>query len=449
MVGVGNFAIFMSRRKLIYLINHSLAFCVIFFISSCNKDKVPLSNYLEQITFETIPGSTYHDQNATWWGYNQQKIVRFEDKVFMAVIENENLVNGYPNANNPSTAYIYCRTNQGNWVKGAGIPTSRPVNLLIDSHGLLHVIVFEPTEINPSENGSLGRLKHYWFPNSSAGNINYHLNEIIKDHNQGEPESVNIRIGAAIGADNSLYVSFGINQDVKIYSKQENAASWSEEFAGQNLGNSYYYPFVATTSNGPCILAIQDDYVGPGLPAIYHKNKLFNRLNGSWSHQTLIDLSTHPLASTRNRLADNCELFVTSDDRVLGIYQRYLDPIVEWKASYTQIELDQGGNVISTPLNLESDEINRVRIIEHQGQIYYLCIKYDKLYIKKGIDGPLTCIKTPAFTSGNYIYLSNRMNSANINSNYIDILLLNGNAADYPNATNYYVRIAKSELLKL
>jgi hypothetical protein len=172
-------------------------------------------------------------------------------------------------------------------------------------------------------------------------------------------------------------------------------------------------------------------------------------LNGSWSHQTLIDLSTHPLASTRNRLADNCELFVTSDDRVLGIYQRYLDPIVEWKASYTQIELNQGGNVISTPLNLESDEINRVRIIEHQGQIYYLCIKYDKLYIKKGINGPLTCIKTPAFTSGNYIYLSNRMNSANINSNYIDILLLNGNAADYPNATNYYVRIAKSELLKL
>ena len=88
MVGVGNLAIFMSRRKLIYLINHSLAFCVIFFISSCNKDKVPLSNYLEQITFEAIPGSTYHDQNATWWGYNQQKIVRFEDKVFMAVIEN-------------------------------------------------------------------------------------------------------------------------------------------------------------------------------------------------------------------------------------------------------------------------------------------------------------------------------------------------------------------------
>ena len=153
-----------------------------------------------------------------------------------------------------------------------------------------------------------------------------------------------------------------------------------------------------------------------------------------------------PLAAIRNRLADNCELFVTSDNRVLGIYQSYLDPNTDWKANYTQIELDQGGNILSTPLNLESDEINRVRIIEYQGQIYYLCIKYDKLYIKKGIDGALTYIKTPPFTSGNYMYLSNRMNSANLHSNYIDILLLNGNMADYPNATNYYERISTSQL---
>lgn len=439
----------MNERKYFCPINLSLAFCLGFFFVSCNKDKVPPNTSLGAITFEAIPGSTFHDQNATWWGYNQQKIVRFVDKVFMAVIENDNLANGYPNASNPSMAFIYFKTDEGNWVKGAGLPTSRPVNLLMDSHGTLHAMVFEPTEVNPSENGSLGKLKHYWFPYATQGDIETHLNEIIEDHNQGDPESVNIRIGSAIGSDNTMYVSFGINQDVKVYSKQENATSWVEEFAGQNLGNSYYYPFVATTSNGPCILAIQDDYVGPGLPAIYHKNKLFTRFNGSWMHQTLIDLSTHPLAATRNKLADNCELFVTSDNRVLGIYQSYLDPNTDWKANYTQIELDQGGNILSTPLNLESDEINRVRIIEYQGQIYYLCIKYDKLYIKKGIDGALTYIKTPPFTSGNYIYLSNRMNSANLNSNYIDILLLNGNMADYPNATNYYVRIPKSQLTNL
>ncbi|MFN4951666.1 MAG: hypothetical protein ACK5F0_08610 [Flavobacteriales bacterium] len=430
-------------------LNLLIAICFIIFSSSCRKDKVPHSASLEHILFELIPGSTYHDQNATWWGYNQQKIVRYEDKIFMAVINNDNLVNGYPNASNPSTAYIYCKTDQGNWVKGAGLPTSRPVNLLIDSQGILHVILFEPTEVDPMENGSLGRLKHYWFPHSSTGNIDTHLYEIIENHNQGEPESVNIRIGSTISSDNKMYVSFGINQDVKVYSKEENTSTWVEELAGQNLGNSYYYPFIATTSNGPCILAIQDDYVGPGLPAIYHKNKLFYRFNGSWINQTLLDLSTHPLAASRNRLADNCELFVTSDNRILGIYQSYLEPNIDWKATYTQIELAPSGNVISTPLNLESDEINRIRIIEHHGEIYYICIKYDKLFIKKGINGPLTLINTPSFTSGNYIYLSNRMNSANLNSNYIDILLLNGNVAEYPNAANYYVRIPTSQLAKL
>jgi hypothetical protein len=45
--------------------------------------------------------------------------------------------------------------------------------------------------------------------------------------------------------------------------------------------------------------------------------------------------------------------------------------------------------------------------------------------------------------------LSNASNGSSINSNYIDILLLNGNAQDYPNGTNHYVRINKCELEKL
>lgn len=412
---------------------------------SCKKKE---SNTID-VQFETIPGSQFHSPNGTWWGYNQQKIVRFNSRVFMAVIENDNLVNGFPNALNPSIAYIYTKTDQGSWLKGAGLPTSRPVNLLMDSEGILHVIVFEPTEVDPTENGSLGKLKHYWFPNAANGDIQTHLEEVVEDHSPGNPETVNIRIGAAIGANDMMYITFGINQDVKIYDKQVGDLTWNEELAGQNLGNSYYYPYLTSTSSGPCILAVQDDYVGPGLPAIYFKNKIFQKFNGSWSNQTLIDLSNHPLTLSRNRLVDNCELFTTSNNKVLAIYQTYLDPNIDWKASHTQIEIDQSGQITTTPLTLDSDEINRIRIIEYEGQIYYLCIRYDKLFIKKGIDGKLTEINTPPFVSGNYIYLSSPMNSANLNSNYIDILMLNGNSMDYPSGTNYYVRLSKCQLNKL
>jgi hypothetical protein len=219
--------------------------------------------------------------------------------------------------------------------------------------------------------------------------------------------------------------------------------------AGQNLGNSYYYPFVIGTPNGPCVLAVQDDYVGPGLPAIYYKNKFFHRFNGTWTNQTICDLSTHPLAATRSKLVDNCELFLSSSNKVIGIYQKLLDPSEEWKSSYFQLEVDASGQTTETPIPLDMDDINRIRLIEHQGILYYLCIKYNGLYIKKGIDGSLKEIKLPSFVSGNYMYLSNVSNGSSINSNYIDILLLNGNVQDYPNGTNHYVRINKCELEKL
>lgn len=414
-------------------------------LSACKKK----NNSNIHAYVEVIPGSTYHQDNGTWWGYNQQKIVRYQNRVFMAVVDNQNLDLGYPNASNPSMVYIYSKQSDALWIKGAGFPTSRPVNLLMDSEGCLHVFVFEPTENNPSENGSLGKLQHYWFPESNLGNIQSLQSETVINHIAGQPETVNIRIGASIAENNVMYISFGLNQDVKVYHKHIQENSWISEDAGTNLGNSYYYPFITTKYNEPVILAVQDDYVGPGLSAVYFKTKLFNKENGIWSNQTLNDLSSHPLAGTRNRLIDNCELFTRENHEVFGIYQTFLDPEVSWKSKYYQFHRNASNEIVTQEIPLEDDAINRIRALEYNGQIFYFCISYDHFYVKKGIDGPLREIDLPNFKSGNYMYLSNPSNGTNRQENFIDILLLNGNAADYPNATNYYVRIAKSELLKL
>jgi hypothetical protein len=219
--------------------------------------------------------------------------------------------------------------------------------------------------------------------------------------------------------------------------------------AGQNLGNSYYYPFVLGTAKGPCVLAVQDDYVGLGLPNIYFKNKFFHRFNGTWTNQTVCDLSNHPLVATRSRLVDNCELFLSSSNKVIGIYQKLLDPSEDWKSSYFQIEVDSIGQHTEVPIPLDMDDINRIRLIEYQGSFFYLCIKYNGLFIKKGLNGILKEIDLPSFSSGNYMYLSNVSSGSSLNSEFIDILLLNGYAQDYPNAINYYVRINKCELAKI
>ncbi len=143
---------------------------------------------------EQIPGSKNHGPNGTWWGYNQSKIVRYGSTVYMYVVENENIDNNpNPNATNPSKIAIYRKDGDGGWQKGARLNTSRPGNILIDSQGIVHLIVFEPTYTLSTENGSYGRLKHYWFPNCKTGDITSFQQEIIVDNDGvSQGETVNI-----------------------------------------------------------------------------------------------------------------------------------------------------------------------------------------------------------------------------------------------------------------
>jgi hypothetical protein len=197
------------------------------------------------LMYEKIPGSTHHSPNGTWWGYNQSKIVRRGDYVFMAVVENDNIDNGDPNADNPSHMAIYVKEGDGDWTKGASFPCSRPGNVVIGSDGILHAIVFEPT--SSQDNGSIGKLMHYSFPDASSGDINTYTTETVID-NDGSSETVNIRVGAAMSPDDTLAVAFGLNVGAnhteQLYYKQSSAGSWTNLTAGEHLGHDFYYPYV-------------------------------------------------------------------------------------------------------------------------------------------------------------------------------------------------------------
>src|SRR3990167_10709188 len=83
-----------------------------------------------EILSEKIPGSKFHSPDATWWGYNQNKIARFGNLVLMYVIEN------FDDSNKTlSNFVIYKKEGNTAWEKGAYFPTSRPGNILIDSSG--------------------------------------------------------------------------------------------------------------------------------------------------------------------------------------------------------------------------------------------------------------------------------------------------------------------------
>jgi len=254
---------------------------IIFFLIQLGGCEKNITTSSINLYYEQIPGSKNHSPNGTWWGYNQSKIVRSGSAVYMYVIDNQNIdSNPNPNASNPSKIVLYRKDGDNAWQKGSSFNTSRPGNILIDSEGNVHLIVFEPTYTLSSENGSYGKLKHYWFPNSKAGDItNFQQETIIDNDGVSQGETVNIRVGASIGNNDMIAVSFGLNETHQVYYKEKNGIKWFMDYAGMGLGSDYYYPYVVVTDFGVSILAIQDDYVGQNLPNLYQKSYYFEETN--------------------------------------------------------------------------------------------------------------------------------------------------------------------------
>lgn len=429
----------------------------IIFTSNVNGDyEVQIDNVttvdMPEINFfyEKIPGSTNHTPNGTWWGYNANKIIRYNNTVFTFVMENDNVSSGPPNASNPSQFSIYKKVESGAWEKGASFSASVPGNILISSDGVLHAFVFEPVQME-GDNGSYGQLKHYWFPNAQSGDIINYQEEIAVD--QGK---VNVRVGAAIGSDNTMAVGFGHYyegaQSEELYSKKSGEQLWQFHLAGINLEHDFYYPYILVGDTGYNMLAIQDDYVAMNEPNIYQMIQYFeyNEQAASWSNKLIADFRNHSVANERSSLLEHTEFYEDSQGRIHIIFRAYLDPQDEYKSTFFHVIKD-GSTWESYKLNF--DEMDRylewVRIIEDNGEIYYFCTAYDAYYIKKADSMLFALLTTSLDIKGVYPYLAAPKGGTDRSSSYIDILLLCGNSDYYPNASNYYIRIEKSELSKL
>jgi len=400
--------------------------------------------------YEKIPGSKNHSPDATWWGYNQSKIARHNDTVFMYVIHNDD---------NPATESdftIYKKEGDNSWVKGAKFPSSRPGNILVDSQGVLHAFVFEPIDI--LENDSLGILKHYWFPNASTGDITNYKEETVI-HDKGQTEMVNIRTGAAIGKDDTMAIGFGLTEgntynghSEHLYYKRPNESKWKHLIAGEELGHDFYYPFVLVSDIGFHLLAVQDDYVPSG-DNVYQIIEYFEYNENAWTHESLADLRNHPLSSERLALLEQSELFEDAGGTFHVIYKERLNPKKEWEVSELKhltkstdewetksLKFDIGGG---------NETIDWVRLVEIDNQLYYIATSNIDLYLGKVGNDNLTRMNMPNALAGPYLYVADTQGQTNANEKYVDILLLSGDMKAYPDATNYYVRIPKEEFSKI
>lgn len=403
---------------------------------------------------ETIPGSKFHSPDATWWGYNQSKIVRFNDKVFSYYIENDD------NSNKTLSKLVVMKKDGDNaWEKGAMFPTSRPGNLLIDSKGILHVFVFEPFDVKV--NDSIGKIIHYYFPNSATGDIVNYKQEIVVD-NDGKSETANIRVGAAVGDDDTMAVSFGLTkfnpayqkQSEHIYYKKPDEEKWNHTFT-DGLPHDYYYPFTLVSANSFYLLPVQDDYNGPGTagipyPNIYQKILFMEIKDGVWKSELVADLSNHELAKKRPRLLEQEDLYEDINGNIHIIYKEFLDEKNDYAATVHWHVTGKPGNWNSEKINLEKNGVNWVRLVEVDGNLYYLVVTYGELFISPIHNIKLTKINVPEDTKNNYPYVSTPKGGGT-KSDFVDVLLLGADQKLFlmGKTTNYYIRIPKSEFTNL
>lgn len=403
----------------------------------------PLPPILQpNILVEEIPGSTFHSPDGTWWGYNQSKIVRFQEHVFSYYIDNQDT-----DTKTASRFTLLKKRGNDAWQEGASFPTSRPGNILIDSIGTLHAFVFEPT--NAAKNDSWGKLVHYALPHASSGDITTFTKEIVIN-NTGQQETVNIRVGAAINEDGTMAIGFGLpfgvppysGQSEHLYTKKLPDTAWQHLIAGQNLGHDFYYPFVAAGKNEFHLLPVQDDFADDGNPAtydnIYQKINLFSFMNNTWKNISIVDLSHHPLHQKRPRLLEQEDLLLDKEQTLHILYKEFLDPQYTYKTTaHVHIHINQDGkqekNVISG-----QEDLNWIRLFALKGELYYFGSSFDSYYWKKVNEELWSKINIPSNAKGMYPYIAK-----GDDGKYLDILLLAADSKTYENGTNknYYVRI--------
>ena len=420
------------------------------------------SNKEPEVFYEKIKGSKFHSPDATWWGYNQSKIVRYKDQVFTYYIDNDD------DSNKTSSKLVVMKKDgDGSWEEGAKFPTSRPGNLLIDSKGVLHAFVFEPFDV--AANDSWGKIIHYWFPNSSNGDITNFKQEVVVD-NDGKSETANIRVGAAIGVDDTMAISFGLTkfnplykeQSEHIYYKKPSEEKWNHTFT-DGLPHDYFYPFTLVSKDSFYLLPVQDDYNGPGnsqtpYPNIYQKI-LFMEVkrslpaeagkDGAWKNDLIADLSNHPLAKTRPRLLEQEDLYEDADGNIHILYKEFLDERNDYAATVHWHVSGKLGNFKAEKINLEKTGVNWVRLVEVDGKLYYLVITFGEVFISPVENIKLTKIDVPDIKN-NYPYVST-LKGGSSESDFVDILLLEADQKYFQEGSqiNYYVKITKEKFRKL
>lgn len=397
-----------------------------------------MSKEFQYYVFSSIPASKHHtstESPGSWWGYNQSKIVRHKDTVFMLVQENDAW-------EEPLSTIYSKKDNEIKWKKGASVGAVRPGNICVDDRGFIHVIV--PQGRN-SQNVSLEYF--YLLDPENIQKYDGHNSVVKKD--SFSSSLTNIRIGCGMRHDGLMAVAFGqttrkdYGKTMNIYYKSRDGHWSSRRVVGEELESDFYYPYVCMKGDGARIISVQDDDDPDSDKNIYQKLLWSKDRSGNMSSFLFHDLSGHWLAQARNRMLLADDLMIADDGYTHRIFKEYtvlVDPTTP--VHYYHQDTKDGPKARS--LDFSAKKIQFIRLFRFENEIFMLATSYNRAYILDYDANIIQEIKLPTNMLGIWPYIAESRGGTSQDKKYVDILLLAAGKRTYEIATNCYVRLYKN-----
>lgn len=344
---------------------------LVFHFSACDGDQESSSNTISEgwrlLSETTIGDRETVLENGTWWGENTTKVISSGESLFTYNMTGEG-------GEDPFILYLYqYDRNLETWSEGQSFPVSRPLNLLVDSAGLIHVIGYSPV----GSDVFTGRVFHVKF--KAAGDVSgsYDFEYLTPDPSGSTDADVmaSIFLGAAIDDKDTILVAYSNSPALQAAGSHRLGArlfqngSWSYETIVSNSPSRLTYPIPFVSEAYFHVVAIEDDYdedlAGTGYSYRYGLVRHYQRPiadPSGWQETTLLDfngaLTDLEISGKELRIQDLLVL-----DGVVHVLVGYREEASNFESSkvfhYTKSE---------TNTSWESEEISSGN---HQKGIFY------------------------------------------------------------------------------
>jgi hypothetical protein len=402
--------------------------------------------------------SQYHQPASTWWGHNMSKLVRDGSFVYIGIVENDSRLQADASPRANASFNLYGKEDGGSFSLLATVPASRPGNVLLDSRGGLHLIVFEATD--PATNDSAGRLVHYEFSAARSGDFRNPVATNITDERVPSDQSPNIRVGAAIADNDDMAVAFGVpsfratgDRAQFAYVFDSETRIWTERSV-QPVDHEFYYPYVAFDASGAALaLSVMDDYnlVGDDVINTYYRIDLFRFRDDSVDEKVLVDYTSHPLAQNyvRPQLVEQSDLFVDVSGTIHAIYKEKLDPASD--SIFSDLVYCAGGFDVLECRSMPSwvnANANWARLFEINNELYAFLSSWDSHFVTKLGSGRVVKLDVTTET-GVYPYVDAARGGTDRDADAVDVYLVSGSSIAYPGATSIVITLKKDDIARL